>query len=124
MINPPKPNHLGQIEFNKKRGGGKLIENYPVGQTIENLNAQLVAEYCEMVERAQNAGKSTDQAKREAANEAVKLSQFKAVGAWQDTNAEIRLKKALKIMMRKLKIPALLIRSVNLKAMSALQDLG
>ena len=27
-------------------------------------------------------------------------------------------------MMRKLKIPALLIRSVNLKAMSALQDLG
>ena len=47
-----------------------------------------------------------------------------AVRAWQDTNAEIKLKKALKRMMSSLKIPALLIRSIDLKQISALNDLG
>ena len=46
MINPPKPDHSGNVEFGKKEEeGGKLIENYPVCQTIENLNAQILANY-------------------------------------------------------------------------------
>lgn len=43
---------------------------------------------------------------------------------WQDIHAEIKLKKALEKMMVGLKIPTLLIRSVNLKQISALNDLG
>ena len=38
--------------------------------------------------------------------------------------AEIRLKKAVKDTMTDLKIPTLIIRSVKLKAISALKDLG
>ena len=38
--------------------------------------------------------------------------------------ADIKLKKALEKMMVSLKIPALLIRSVNMKQISALNDLG
>ena len=40
MINPPKPDREGRVNFEKKQGGGggKQIENYSVGQTIENLN--------------------------------------------------------------------------------------
>ena len=37
---------------------------------------------------------------------------------------EIKLKKAVKFMMTDLKIPALLIRSISLKAISALKGLG
>ena len=44
--------------------------------------------------------------------------------AWQATNAEIKLKKALEKMMVRLKIPTVLIRSINLKQISALNDLG
>ena len=44
--------------------------------------------------------------------------------AWQDANAEIKLKKALEKMMVRLKIPTVLIRSINLKQISALNDLG
>ena len=44
--------------------------------------------------------------------------------AWQDTIAEIKLKKAIERMMVGLKIPTVLIRSINLKKMSALNDLG
>ena len=58
MINPPKPDHSGNVEFGKKEGGGgKLIENYPVCQTIENLNAEVLANYNETLESAKNAGK-------------------------------------------------------------------
>ena len=44
--------------------------------------------------------------------------------AWQDANAKIKLKKALERMMVGLKIPTVLIRSINLKQISALNDLG
>ena len=54
----------------------------------------------------------------------MKLPQFLAVKAWQDTNAEIKLKKAVEKMMEEQKIPTLLLRSVNVKAISALKDLG
>ena len=60
----------------------------------------------------------------EAFAEATKLPQYTAVKHWQDTVAEIKLKKALEKMMVGRKIPALLIRSVNLKQISALNDLG
>ena len=126
MINPPKPDHAGNVEFGKKKaeGGGKLIENYPVGQTVENLNAQVLAKYNEVLDSAKNAGEPIDQTEREAATETMKFPQFQAVRAWQDTNAEIKLKEAFEKMMVKLKIPALIIRSINLKAISALKDLG
>ena len=38
MIDPPKPNQAGQIDF-EMDGRGTKIENYTVGQTIEHLNA-------------------------------------------------------------------------------------
>ena len=46
-----------------------------------------------------------------------------AVQKWLDNNAEISLKKAIEQMMTNLKIPALIIRSINLKAISALNEL-
>ena len=44
MLNPPKPDHSGQLHFGKRKGGaGKQIDNYPTGQTIESLNAIILA---------------------------------------------------------------------------------
>ena len=42
MENPPKPNRSGQVVFKEKKGGGgKQIESYPVGQTINKLNEEI-----------------------------------------------------------------------------------
>ena len=39
MENPPRPDRSGQVVFKEKKGGGgKQIERYPVGQTIENTH--------------------------------------------------------------------------------------
>ena len=44
--------------------------------------------------------------------------------AWQDVEAEIKLKIKMEEMMVSLKIPSLIIRSVSLKAISALKNFG
>ena len=125
MENLPKPDRSGQVVFKEKRGvGGKQIESYPVGQTIDNLNEEIREKYEEEKQKAKAAGKSESEAEKKAFAAATKLPQFQAVKAWQDTNAEIKLKKALERMMVGLKIPTVLIRSINLKQISALNDLG
>ena len=78
-----------------------------------------------MREDAKAAGKSEKDSVQKAKDEARKLPQFQAVKAWQDINAEVKLKiELLETMMQRLKVPALIIRSVNMAEMSALQDLG
>ena len=125
MENPPRPDRSGQVVFKEKKGGGgKQIESYPVGQTIDNLNALIRDKYAEEKQKAKASGKSESEAEKKAFAEATKLPQFAAVKARQDTLAEIKLKKALEKMMVGLKIPALLIRSINLKQISSLNDLG
>ena len=125
MINPPKPDREGRINFQKKQGGGgKQIENYPVGQTIKNLNEQIMVKYNEEKEKAKSAGKSKAGAENAAQAMAKKLPELTAVQKWLDNEAEIKLKKGLEKMMKSLKIPALIIRSMSLKAISALKDLG
>ena len=126
MINPPKPDRLGKVEFEQKKGNGagNQIENYPVGQTIKNLNEKIVVKYNEERERAKSAGKSKSGAENAAQARAKKLPELTAVQKWQDNEAEIKLKKALEKMMTNLRIPALIIRSINLKAISALKEFG
>ena len=70
------------------------------------------------------AGKSKAESEKKAKAKGYNLPQFKAVKAWQDVEAEIKLKKALEDMMDDLKIPCLIIRSVALKAIGALKNLG
>ena len=40
MINPPKPDHSGKLEFGKRKESaeGKHLDSYPVCQTIDHLN--------------------------------------------------------------------------------------
>ena len=54
----------------------------------------------------------------------MKLSQCQALQKWLDNVAEVKLKEALGEMMRNLKTPALILRSINLNALSAMNDLG
>merc|ERR1712130_220640 len=125
MQNPPKPDSSGKVTFKEvKRGGGKQIENYVVGQTVENMNKSILEKHEEERKKAKNAGKSESQASGIASKAATKLSLFTAVNAWLDSVAEIKLKKAIERMMVGLKIPALLIRSIDLKQISALKNLG
>ena len=124
MMDPPQPDRkTGQFDFGK---GGKetKIENYTVGQTVENLNALLLDKYNEEKEKTSAAGMSEVESMKAAATKAFHLPLFKAVKAWQDIEAEIKLKMALEVMMDGRKIPALVIRSVSLKAISALKNLG
>ena len=55
MINPPKPDREGKVEFGKKKEGGNQIESYPVGQTIKNLNEQILLKYNEENENSKAA---------------------------------------------------------------------
>ena len=119
----PKADQAGNLNFEKKKGK-HVIEAYPVGQTIENLNDQILTQYNKVKAEAKAAGKAEKAAEAEAKSVALKMSQFHAVRAWQDTEAEIKLKKALEKMMARSKIATLIIRSLNLKDVSALKELG
>ena len=125
MVDPPKPDRSGLVAFDKKKEGkGTKVEDYTVGQTIEHLNALVLSKYNEEKEKSKANKRSKSESERFAATAALKLPLFCALKAWQDIEAEIKLKKALENMMCHLKIPALIIRSVKLKAISALKDLG
>ena len=123
MENPPKPDRSGQVVF-KRGGGGNQIEHYNVVQTVSYLNEEIRVKHEEEKQKARAAGMSESEAEKEASGAAAKLPQYQAVRAWQDRSVEITLKKALEKMMGSLGIPAVLIRSINLRKMSALKDLG
>ena len=93
MENLPKPGRSGQVVFKEKKGGqGKQIDNYPVGQTIDKMKELLKEKYVEEKEDLSPKLKKTFAA-------VTKLPQLQAVKAWQDTNAEIKLKRALDRIM-------------------------
>ena len=123
MENPPQPNRSGQVVFSEKKNRNQ-IDNYPIIQTVHNMNGLIRNKYEEEKEKAKSAGKSTFEAEKTAFVEARKLPQFLAVKSWQDIDAEIKLKRTLERMMVRLRIPALLIRSLNLKQISALNEMG
>ena len=95
-----------------------------MGQTVENLNAAILAKYIQARETAKAVGKSERESVQKAKREATRLSKFQAVKAWQDIDAEIKLKKGLETMMQRLKVPALIIRSINMRKISVLKDFG
>ena len=125
IINPPKPDHSGSVGFDKKkRGEERQIDSYPVAQTVNNLNGQVLVKYSKEKEKARAAGKSVADAERIAQAMARNLPELTAVQRWQDSDAKIKLKRAVEKITIDQKIPALIIRSINLKALSALKDLG
>ena len=134
VIDFPKPDRWpGQVEFATTRGGsGTKIENYTVVQTIANLNASILEEEDAETrvsqkrkgKKAKAAGKSEVESEKTAQAKAYHLPQFKAVKAWQDVEAEIKLKRAFEQMMEHNEIPSLIIRSVSKKAILALEKFG
>ena len=124
MINRPKPDRSGNLEFDTEKGGRHQIDRYSIGQTIKNLNKEILAKYNQEKEKAKAAGKSKAAAENAAQAMAKKLPELTAVQKWLDHAVEIKLKKALEKMTSDLKIPALVIRSISMKAISALKDLG
>ena len=126
MINPPKPDRSGNLKFVKKEGKGaeNLIEGYPITETIANLKEQILMKYNKEKEKAEAAGKSEADAEIAAITFSTKLPEFTAVQRWLDNEAEIKLKKSFEEMMTKLEIPALILRSLSLKAISALREFG
>ena len=69
-----------------------MIVTYTVGQTIENLNSLVLTKYNEEKEKCKSAGKSEAKCERLAAAASYKLPLFSALKAWQDVEAEIKLK--------------------------------
>ena len=126
MSNLPKPRQSGHVDFGKKRGkkAGYLIESYSVGQTVSNLKDEILKKYISEKERVKASGKSNTTAEINAQAWATKLPEFLALQQWLDIQAEIKVKKALEQMMVNMKTPALIIRSLSLRAVSALKDLG
>ena len=125
MINPPRPDKEGNIDYGRRtEGAGRKIEHYPPAQTIENLNNGIVSKYNKELDDAKAAHKSNSQAEIDAHNTATKLPEFCAVQKWKDIHAEIKVKKALEGLMNARKIPSLIIRSIDMKKISALKDMG
>merc|ERR1719264_908807 len=53
MINPPKPDRSGKIDFGKRKvGAGRAIEGYPTVQTVANINEQIKLKYNAEKEKA------------------------------------------------------------------------
>ena len=126
MINPPKPDREGNVKFEDKKGKGakNKIEKYSIAQTIPNLNETIMDKYNNEKDKTKTAGKNLSAAENSAQAIAKKLPEFTAVQKWLDNEAEIKLKKSLERMMTRLEIPALILRSISVKALSALRDLG
>ena len=72
MQNPPRPDRSsGQVVFKEKKGGGgKQIESYSVGQTIDDLNWLIGDKYEEEKKKAKAAGESESKAEETAFHEA------------------------------------------------------
>ena len=123
MINVPPPDRSGKVDFGKrKRGSGKVIEDYPPVQTVGHLNQEIVLKYNTEKEKAKASGMPEFEAGTSAQYMARRLPEFNAVKQWQDVNVEIKLKEALENMMKAQKIPTLIIRSVVMNKMSALHS--
>ena len=106
------------------RYAGNQIESYPIAETISSLNEKILLKYNKEKEKGETAGKSKASAENAAQAVAKKLPELTAVQKWLDNEAEIKLKKSLEQMMANLQIPTLILRSLSLKAISALKDLG
>ena len=57
-------------------------------ETIEKLEALVLAKYNKAKEAARNSGKSLTQVERDAVGEAMRLPQCQALNAWQDADAD------------------------------------
>ena len=113
------------MQASKKGEGAKyLIESYPVAQTIANLNDQILMKFNTEKQRAQAAGKSEASAESAAQAKAKELPEFTAVQKWLDIEAEIKLKRSFEAGLSHFEVPALIVRSVSLRALSALKDFG
>ena len=97
MINPPKPDREGKVQFEEKKGkgAGNQIDKYPIAQTISNLNEKVLDKYNIEKDMAKANGTSKTAAEGAAQAMAKKLPEFTAVQHWLDNEAEIDLKKAL-----------------------------
>ena len=57
MIDLPKPDPSGNIDFGKgKKGSGKTIEEYPPAQTVGNIIAKIEMKFNEERDKAKTAG--------------------------------------------------------------------
>ena len=107
MIDLQKPEDFGKVKKETK------IESYTVGQTIENLNSLILSKYNEEKERFMSAGKSETLSEQLANAATCRFPLFSAVKAWQDVEAEIKLKKAVETLMTDQKIPSVIVRSLS-----------
>ena len=101
-----------------------MTATHCLAETVQDLTEIVKTKYDEVLKKSKNGGKSETVCQREATTEAMKLPQYQAIQKWLDIHAEIKLKEAVGKMMTSRKIPCLIIRSVNLKALSALNDFG
>ena len=125
LTNLPNPDREGNVVFGRKmKSTRKQIDHYTAAETIENLNAVVRRKYEKVKTDLKAKGKSESQAEGAAVAQALKMPEFQAVNMWQDIEAEIKVKVAVERMMKSLSIPALVIRSVDFKAISPLKDLG
>ena len=77
MIDPQKPENFGEAKGKK----GTKIEDYTVGQTIENLNSLVLIKYNEEKEKVKAAGKCESECDRLAAAASFKLPLISALKA-------------------------------------------
>ena len=106
MENPPKPDLSGTVVLKEKRGGGgKQIESYPVGQTIDNLNEEIRDKYEAEKQKAKATGKSKSEAEKKGFAASTKLPQLQAMKAWlagykrRDKKGKKALEKMIRSMM-------------------------
>ena len=80
MENPPRPDRSsGKVVFKEKKGGGgRQIESYPVVQTIDNLKEVIRDNYEEEKQKAKAAGKEESEAEKK-----LFLKQQNFLNSWQ-----------------------------------------
>ena len=88
-------------ESNKK----KEIDSIGVDRTDVDLEEVIVKKW----EDLRNEGKTEEEAKKEI----LKMDEYAALQGWKDIRGEIEAKKAMEDLMKELKVPSLIVRSVE-----------
>ena len=114
LSSPPKSKD-GVVDFQPKSRKTTVIDGYPAHVHEDDMEEEVKEEF----DRFKVGGDSDKEARSNLFK--TKKKEYEALEDWRDTEAEIKMKEALKGLFENIGIPSLLVRSVKYKDLSLIE---